>query len=53
MSMLFLCVVWWINLCDGTWKAHYGRELMRLTGVGIFPGVKHSCGYTCKLFDGQ
>ena len=29
MSMLFLCVVWSINLCGGTWMVHSDRELMR------------------------
>ena len=35
MSMLFLCVVWWINLCGGSWVVLSGRELMRVIGVGI------------------
>ena len=34
-SMLFLSVVWWINLCGGSWVALSGRELMRMIGVGI------------------
>ena len=40
MSMLFLCVVWRINLCGGTWMVHSGRELMRLIGAGIFSGSR-------------
>ena len=36
MSMLFPCVVWWINLCGGYWVVLSGRELMRMIGVGIF-----------------
>ena len=35
MSMLFPCVVWSTNLCGGTWRVHFGRELTRLIGVGI------------------
>ena len=35
MSMLFLCVVWWINLCGGSWVVLSGRELMKMTGAGI------------------
>ena len=36
MSMLFPCVVWWTNLCSGTWMVHHlGREFTRLIGVGI------------------
>ena len=35
MSMLFLSVVWWINLCGGSWVVLSGRELMRMIGVGI------------------
>ena len=35
-SMLFLSVVWWINLCGGSWVVLSGRELMRMIGVGIF-----------------
>ena len=34
MSMLFLCVVWWFNLCGGSWVVLSGRELMRMIGVG-------------------
>ena len=41
-STLFLSVVWWINLCGGTWMVHSGRELSRLIGVGIFSGVEQS-----------
>ena len=35
LHMLFLCVVWWINLCGGSWVVLSGRELMRMIGVGI------------------
>ena len=35
MNMLFLCVVWWINLCSGSWAVLSGRELMRMNGVGV------------------
>ena len=34
-SMPFLCVVWWINLCSGSWVVLSGRELMRMIDVGI------------------
>ena len=36
MSMPCLWVVSLINLCGGTWVELYGRELMRLIGVGTF-----------------
>ena len=32
--MLFPCVVWWTNLCGGSWVVLSGRELMRMIGVG-------------------
>ena len=35
ISMLFPSVVWWINLCGGSWVVLSGRELMRMIGVGI------------------
>ena len=38
--MLFLCVVWSINLCGRTWMVHFGRGLTSLFGVGIFQGSK-------------
>ena len=34
-STLFLSVVWWINLCGGSWVVHSGQELMRMIGLGI------------------
>ena len=34
-STLFESVVWWINLCGGSWEVLSGRELMRMIGVGI------------------
>ena len=34
-EQLFPCVVWWINLCGGSWVVLSGRELMRMIGVGI------------------
>ena len=34
-STLFLSVVWWINLCGGSWMVLSGQELMNMTGVGI------------------
>ena len=41
-STLFLTVVWWINLCGGSWVVLSGQELMKMTGV-----VKQSRGHTC------
>ena len=34
-STLFLSVVWWINLCGGSWVVLSDRELVRMIGVGI------------------
>ena len=30
-----LSVVWWTNLCGGSWVVLSGQELMKMTGVGI------------------
>ena len=47
MSMLFLSVVWWINLCGGSWVVLSGRELMRMIGVDTSFG----CGQANWLMD--
>ena len=57
--LLFLSVVWWTILCGGSLEScmvliQKPRTDETVRGVGSYlPGVEQSCGYTCKLVDGQ